>query len=134
MNAQAGIEFAKWLKTTHPKIYAQAVAAADGATLPPAPGLADKHGGGWLNTFVNTAGSLGAAYLQLKNQRDQMKINLERAKMNQPPIDIAGAPVLTTNVQLAPETVSQITASAGMNINKILVVGAAALAVFMIFR
>lgn len=137
MNAQSAIEFAKWLKVTHPKIYAQAVATADEATGgngAPGLGQATEEKSGWLDTFMKTVGSAGSTYLQLKNQRDQLKINLQRAQAGMEPIDVAGAPVITTQVQLPPETVSQITRSAGMNVNKILMFAGVGLVAYMLLR
>ena len=88
----------------------------------------------WWSSFSKNVASLGTTVLSLRNQKKQLDINLKRAQVGQPPIDVAGAPVLTTQVQLPPETVNKITASAGMQMNKILIFGALALGAFMLMR
>ena len=105
MNTRAAIQFASWLRIAHPRLYAQAAERADislairneNNNL----GFIDVQSGpteksGWLNTFMKTAAGLGTTYLSLKNQRDQMKINIERAQMGLAPIDIGGTPIINS--------------------------------------
>lgn len=151
MSERSALQFAAWLKETHPQIYKRAAKAADIAVAnhteananalnglgivvgeqvgPPAP---EKSG--WFSTFLKSAAGLGTTYLTLKNQQDQMDLNIQRAQMGQPPLNIAQQPIFTTQVQLPPETVNKITASAGMQINKMLLFGGVALAAFLLLR
>lgn len=154
MNERAKLQFAAWLKQSHPQIYKRAAKAADVAVAHRAEaatnalnarnanGLGQVTNGaaeteakaGWFNTFLKSAATLGTTYLTIKNQQDQMDLNIERAQAGLPPLDIAQQPILTTQIQLPPETVSKITASAGMQVNKILMFGGLALAAFFLLR
>jgi len=87
--------------------------------------------------FAEGALAAGTTYLTLKNQRDAMKINLERAQIGQPPIDMAtSAPVIRTVVEVEPATARALASDVGAGINKtMLVVGGVALvAMFFLMR
>ena len=146
MNTRAALNFANWLKIEHPKLFRQAADRADISLalrneravnrglgqieVEPAP--TEKTG--WLETFMNVAAGLGTTYLTLKNQRDQLKINIERAKIGLDPIDITAQPIITTQIQLDPDTVDKITASAGFQVNKVLLWAGVAAAAFFLLR
>lgn len=91
---------------------------------------------GWLSKFMGFVGSAGSTYLSLKNQRDLLKMNMERAAQGLPPIDIeTTGPIIRTEVALPDDVVDKITASAGMNINKILLfTGIGVAAYFLLVR
>lgn len=133
--AQARIHFADWLKATHPEIFQRAIAAAEKsvATLS---GLGEEAPSkSFWEKFTETAAALGTTYLTLKNQRDAMKINLERARQGQPPIDIATtAPVIRTQVDVSPELQQRLVSTAGEGLNKILLWGGIALLGFFAFK
>lgn len=132
--AQARIHFADWLKATHPGIFERAVAAAEQSTQT-LEGLGEEPAKSFWEKFTETAVALGTTYLTLKNQRDAMKINLERARTGQPPIDIATtAPVIRTQVDVSPELQDRLISTAGEGINKILLYGGIALLGFMVFK
>ena len=127
--AQARIDFAKWLKSEHPAIFNRAVkvAAESQATLA---GLGETES--FWSKFTKAAAGLGTTYLALKNQRDAMKINLQRAQAGQPPIDVAtSAPVVRTQVDVSPELQRQLTNTAGEGINKTLLLVGAGVAAFL---
>lgn len=133
--AQARLQFADWLKTEHPALFQRAVAIAENSTpdsLPPGLGA---EGEGFWSKFSKAALGLGTTYLALKNQRDAMKVNLQRAQAGQPPIDVAtSAPVIKTQVDLSPELTQRLVSTAGAGINKTLMmvgVGLVALLFFM---
>lgn len=140
MSAQSRVQFADWLKTNHPEIFARAIRVAENATnnnnnnlgqLPPAPEPTKSF---WTK-FTEAAAGIGTTYLTLKNQRDAMKINLERAQIGLPPIDAAtSAPVIRTQVDLSPELTNRLVSTAGEGLNKMLLLGAAAVAAFFIFN
>lgn len=126
MGKQVGSEiaFAEWLRRRHPRIYQRAVAYADAPTGGRGlAGLGEEEDEGWWSKLLKGAAALGSTYLALKNQRDQLELNIERARAGQPPVDVAGNPVLTTEVQVSPEVVEKITQSAGRNVNKVLLFG-----------
>jgi len=141
MSAKSAVEFANWLKKEHPALYRRAASAADSAASEKAaPLVGNSRAGlgetdsGWFSSFIGAAATLGGTYLNLKNQRDQLKINLQRAQVGQPPIDVAGTPILTTRVELPAGTVEKITQSAGMNINKILIFAALGIGAFFVLK
>lgn len=145
---RSALEFADWLRINHPKLFRQASIRADiamelrsqqnqanGLGVHPADvDLSVSQSGSWVDTFMQVAGGLGATYLSLDAQKRQLKINIERAQIGLPPIDVAGSPVLTTEVQLDAATVSKITQSAGLQINKLLLFAGAGLAIFFFMR
>jgi len=136
--ARARLQFADWLKTNHPALFYKAVEIAENKTQALA-GLGIHGGettssGSFWEKFSQAAAGLGMTYLTLKNQRDAMKINLDRAQAGLPPIDAGtSAPVLTTQVDLSPELTNRLTSIAGEGINKILLLGAAGIAAFFLF-
>lgn len=133
MSAQSRIDFAQWLKNEHPAIFQRAVKiASQGETL----GALGAETGGFWSKFSTAALGLGTTYLALKNQRDAMKINLERAQQGQPPIDVAtSAPVVRTQVDMSPELTQKLVSTAGAGINKtLLLAGAGILALLFFMR
>jgi hypothetical protein len=133
MSAQSRLDFAQWLKNEHPAIFQRAIKiASQGETL----GALGAETGGFWSKFTTAAMGLGTTYLALKNQRDAMKINLERAQQGQPPIDIATtAPVVRTQIDMSPELTNKLVSTAGAGINKTLMLaGAALLAAFFFMR
>jgi len=132
--AQARIDFAQWLKNEHPALFERAIAIAQNSTpdaLPPGLGA---EGEGFWSKFSKAAMGLGTTYLALKNQRDAMKINLQRAQAGQPPIDAAtSAPVVRTQVDLSPELTTRLVSTAGAGINKTLMLVGAGLVAFLLF-
>lgn len=133
--AQARIDFAKWLKSEHPQVFARAIkiAAESDATLK---GLGAEPSESFWSKFSKAAMGLGTTYLALKNQRDAMKLNLKRAESGQPPIDVAtSAPVVRTQVEMSPELTQKLVSTAGEGINKtLLLAGAGILAALFFLR
>ena len=131
MGPQARIQFANWLKQEHPSLFQAAVTKAS-QTQMSALGAEEKS---FWSKFTDAAMGLGTTYLALKNQRDAMKLNLERAKQGQPPIDPAtAAPVVRTQVEVSPQLQRELLSTAGEGINKtLLLAGAAILGAFLIF-
>ncbi len=125
------VQFADWLREKHPDLYEKAIAYAKGAKAPP--GLGAEEQSFWQK-FTEGAAALGTTYLSLKNQRDAMKINVERAQQGLPPIDTAvGAPVVRTQVSIDPAIARQLASTAGEGINKMLLFGGAALIALLLF-
>jgi len=134
MSDKSRIEFAQWLKNTHPQIFNRAVAVAENQTAT-LEGLGEEPKESFWSKFTKAAAGLGTTYLALKNQRDVMKLNLERAQQGQPPIDAAtSAPVVRTQVDMSPELTNRLVSTAGAGINRTLLLAGAAIAAFMIFR
>lgn len=129
--ATARIQFADWLKRTHPAIYAKAINAATAQEAVQGLGETAPSGSFWQK-FSDAAMGLGTTYLALKNQRDAMKINLERAQQGMPPIDAGStAPVVRTQVQIDPVTADKLASTAGEGINKTLLLAGVAIAAFL---
>lgn len=134
MSAQSRIDFAQWLKNTHPDIFRRAVTVAENSTAT-LEGLGEEPKESFWSKFTKAAAGLGTTYLALKNQRDVMKINLERAQQGQPPIDAAtSAPVVRTQVDMSPELTNRLVSTAGAGINRTLLLAGAAILAFMLFR
>lgn len=156
MNTRVALEFASWLRVNHPKLFRQAAERADiavevrneraagrgvglqGLGVHPsdvsiAPTVEEKPTG-WFDTFMKAAAGLGATYFSLDAQKKQLEINIQRAQMGLSPIDVAGNPVITTEVVLDAGTVDKITKSAGVQINKILLFGGLAAAAFFLLK
>ena len=134
---RAQLQFLTWVRNRYPELYAAAIAKAEGnknAQL----GLVAPETEVPTESFWSKVGGaltgLGTTYLTLKNQRDAMKLNLARAEQGLPPVD-AGvtAPVVRTEIDLPPDVVSKMTQSAGMQVNKMLLFGGAAIIAIMLF-
>jgi len=134
MNAKAQAQFLTWVKRNFPDAYYAALNRADNSSLA---GLGEEEAPTQTFWQKMTAGltAVGTTYLSLKNQRDAMKLNLARAEQGLPPID-AGvtAPVIRTQIDLPPDVLDKLTAGAGQQFNKVLLIGAAAVAAFFLFN
>lgn len=133
--AQARVQFADWLKMTHPAIFAKAVAIAENSANTLA-SLGEEPTESFWSKFTTAAMGLGTTYLALRNQKEAMKINLARAQAGQPPIDMAtSAPVIRTQVDVSPELANRLISTAGEGINKtLLFAGAGLLGVLFFMR
>ena len=143
--AQARVQFADWLKMNHPAIFSQAIKIAENATNqnaglgqmgPPVPTatIAVPTQSFW-EKFSDAAVGLGTTYLTLENQKRAMKINLERAQAGLPPIDAAtSAPVVRVQTDLSPELTNRLMSNVGSGLNRMLLLGAAAVAAFFFFN
>ena len=159
--ANPRVQFANWLKTEHPQVFDEALQLAqssaagqmallraaqagvtegdqlgqwdlsflDPVTMPDlsAP-VAEKS---FWEKFMEGALAGGVTYLTLKNQRDAMKINLDRAQAGLPPIDVAtSAPVIKTVVDIEPTLARDLASNIGAGINRnMLIIGAVGLVV-----
>lgn len=138
--AQARLQFADWLKTNHPEIFQRAITIAENSTNSEnglgAHGEAASGGGSFWDKFSKAAMGLGTTVLALKNQRDAMKINLERAKAGQPPIDMAtSAPVIRTQVDMSPELTRRLVSNVGAGLQTpLLIAGAGIIALLFFMR
>lgn len=144
MSTESALQFATFVKQKYPKLFEAARERADRATNvekvtgmglvdPSSIGKAAKSNGGWWNTFLKSTAALGTTYLTLKNQRDALKMNLKRQEQGLAPVDIQpSGPVIRTQVDLPPDVVQKVTSSAGLQVNKILMFGAFALAAVLL--
>ena len=139
VTAQA--QFLTWLQNTQPEVYGAVVSKI----------VADKDSGQlgqaeevkvtvapdqtfWEKVTTGLM-AVGTSILAYKSQRDLLKLNLARAEAGLPPLDAgAVAPVIRTEISLPPEMISELTKGAGLQFNKVLLWGGAALAAFLIFK
>lgn len=126
MSAKSKLQFLTWLKNRHPEVYESAILKADSSTLGEAQDTSNQNDTPWWQKAVTGVIAAGSTYLNLKAQRDALKMNLQRAEQGLPPVDtseITQAPTVRTQVDLPPEIITKVTESAGQNVNKMLMVG-----------
>lgn len=121
---RARLQFLTWLRKTSPAMYSDVVSKANQSTL----GATEENGGGtsWWQKLATGVMAVGTTYLSLKNQRDALKMNLQRVESGLPPVDTSNLtqpPVIKTQIDLPPEIITRVTESAGQNVNKMLLVG-----------
>jgi len=144
-HSQARVQFADWLKTNHPDIFQRAIAFAENSTNaenglgahgePVTSARNGSEGGSFWDKFTTAAMGIGTTALALKNQRDAMKINLERAKAGQPPIDIAtSAPVIRTQIDMSPQLQQRLMSRVGEGLNKTLLFAGLGVLAFFAFK
>ena len=125
------------IKRNHPALFAAALRATKREKdMKKLAGLGETEKPSLWDRLSENLVKMGSAYLSIKNQKDLMELNLERAQQGLPPLDAGStAPVIKTQVELPPGMVSQIRDEASLSLNKILLFGAAAIAaVFLIKR
>lgn len=133
---KAQMQFLTWLDNKHPELYDAVVLKInrhdDAKKMS---GLGEEETESFWSKVTTGLMAVGTSYLTLKNQRDAMKLNLARAEQGLPPVD-AGitAPVIRTEIDLPPDVIDKLTSTAGLQINKILLFGGAALALFFIMK
>jgi hypothetical protein len=133
MSAQSQVEFAQWLKNNHPALFERAISIASNSTNA-LNGLGAENGESFWSKFTTAALGLGTTYLALKNQRDAMKLNLERAKTGLPPIDMAtSAPVVRTQIDMSPELTSRLVSNVGGALQTPLILAGVALVALLFF-
>lgn len=92
------VKFIAWTKKTFPRLYHAALLD-----------IKQKKGLGGIGDFfgdlVGSLKDLAPSYLQFKQQKDLMKMQLKRAQSGLPPADVKDyTPVIKTQIDLAPET------------------------------
>lgn len=132
---RARMQFLTWLSDKHPELYNAALERVErqeqAAQLS---GLGAEEGESWWQKISGGLLAVGSTYLSLKNQRDAMKLNLARAEQGLPPVDPGiTAPVIRTEIDLPPDVINKITGTAGVQVNKMLIFGAAAVLAIMLF-
>lgn len=167
LNINPRVQFADWLKGEHPQVFEEALALAQSSASAQAQLVAARQSGvyggdqlgQWDLSFLDPVtmpdlsapvaeksfwekfaeGALagGMTYLTLKNQRDAMKINLDRAQQGLPPIDVAtSAPVIKTVVDIDPSLARSLASNVGSSINRnmLIIAGVALVAIFVLMR
>ena len=133
---KAQMQFLTWLDNKHPELYDAVmlkIMRQDDAKK--MAGLGEEETESMWSKITTGLMAVGTTYLSLKNQRDAMKLNLARAEQGLPPVD-AGvtAPIIRTEIDLPPDVIDKLTSTAGLQINKILLFGGVALALFFIMK
>lgn len=132
---RARMQFLTWVRDNFPDLYNVAIEQANvSEQAQMLQGLGAEDGEPWYKKVASTLLAAGSTYLALRAQRDAMKINVARAEQGLPPIDTAGlAPVIRTQIELEPEVIEKVTGAAGIQVNKMLLFGAAAVVAIMLF-
>lgn len=132
---KAQAQFLTWLAEKHPALYDAVVGRIMRQDENKQLGQTETETTSLWSKITTGLLAVGTTYLSLKNQRDAMKLNLARAEQGLPPIDPGiTAPVIRTEIDLPPDVIDKLTATAGLQINKILLWGGAALALFFIMK
>ena len=127
---QARIQFLQWVQDSFPALSAAVIEYAD---TPGSSGLGAEQS--WWQKAAGGFMALGTTYLALKNQREALKINLERAKSGLAPIDIAAtAPVIRTQVEIDPALAAKIGSGIGGGMNQMMLIGGAVLLLFLFMK
>lgn len=157
----ARVQFAEWLEDTFPQLYREALERAENDTRVNANAKAIENANAkaqlsgifdvatnvtstatgtttdskslW-ERFSEGALALGTTYLSLKNQRDLVAINLERAKAGQAPLDASTmAPVIKTQIDMDPELAARLASNVGSGLNRTLLIGGAVALLAILF-
>lgn len=125
---QSRKEFIAWVKKTNPKLYRAALVNSDGMSA----SMND-----WFTKVTDSITNLAPKYLQFKQQKDVMKMQMKRANQGLPPAKVEDyAPVIKTRIDLAPETRAEIIKGGRDSLSdfgKPLIYGGLALAAFYFF-
>lgn len=111
LNARKG--FLKWLKISDPNFYSQTMIRID----------ANKTGGiaGFWDDIKGTVTDLLQTGIQLKQSSDLYKLQLQRAERGLPPLDARYvSPQIRTQIEIGPETRSQLFSEMGAGFMKLL--------------
>jgi hypothetical protein len=158
----ARLQFADWLEKAMPQVFqvaaetASAHASAQAALFEQKKAQLGELGIDWgdiwsapetvtttttdksfWEKFLDGAIGAGTAYLTLENQKDILALNIERAKMGQPPLDAATtAPVIRTQVDIDPELAKSLMSDVGSSINRnmLIIAGVGLVAILFLGR
>lgn len=117
-------EYIQYVKTKFPAVYSAAISKVKNE-------MGDFDWGGMFSSFSKAVSEVAPQILQLKQQRDMLKLQTERAKKGQPPIDTGSysAPVSYEYGKGAYDVETKI---AGIPLKWLLLGGAGLLVVFML--
>ena len=122
-------KFLSWVKSRHPKIYRMALLRA-GSRSGRLSGLGQETESWWSKMATGIQEMIPAA-LQYRQQKDIMKMQLQRAQAGLPPANVADyTPVLKIETELAPETRAAFIDQLG----KPVIFGALALGAFLLLK
>lgn len=136
----AQAQFLTWMQNKHPDLYAAAINEASNGRLsgmgqmgPPSPTVEPVPA---YTSIVDKIVALGSGYLTYTMQKKIINMNIERAKMGLPPIDIAAAgaaPVVQTEVNISPAMIASLKESLGGGMQQIGLLIAVGLGAFLLF-
>lgn len=126
--------FIKWVKKNNPVLY-RAALAQNNNTLN---GDEEASNSNWFDKITDTISNLAPKYLQYKQQKKVMSMQIKRAKSGLPPANVADyAPVIKTQIDLAPETRAELIKGGQASLNdfaKPLLIGGGLLAAFLMLK
>ena len=131
----AQAQFLTWMQNRHPELYAEAFEAASNSNLSGL-GQTTAEPTPTYTSLVDKIVALGSGYLTYTMQKKIINMNIERAKMGLPPIDIAAAgaaPVIQTEVNISPAMIASLKESLGGGMQQIGLIIAVALGAFLLF-
>lgn len=148
-NTLAQRQFLVWLKNNDPFLYRTAIKAAEirAGKTNPLDGLGFDWGsiassvGTTFNNVAKSIGDLAPTYLQYKQQKDVIKMQLKRAEQGLPPANVEDySPVVRIAPQITPETEAAISRVATQSVkqagNKMIypIIGVGVLALILLVK
>lgn len=138
---KARLAFLTWLKKDFPEVYKRAVVDSHAELSPPGVGgifdsISSAIGKIDFGKLSENIVKAGTAVIAVKGQKDILKLNLERAKAGQPPIDPASmytTPTINTDINLDPSARRWVDDSL-QSMQTPLLIGGAALLLFILLR
>ncbi len=132
----AQAQFLTWMQNKHPDLYAAAINAASNGRLS-GMGIAEGEPAPTsFSSIIDKITTLGGSYLTYTMQKKIINMNIERAKIGLPPIDIAAAgaaPVIQTEVNISPAMIASLKESLGGGMQQIGLLIAVGLGAFLLF-
>lgn len=122
---QAQQEYVKFVQSKYPKVYKAAIEKVRGD-------MGDFDWSGMFGSFTKAVSDVAPQILQLKQQRDMLKLQTERAKRGQPPIDTQSYTAPLPYEATRDGAFSVDTTVAGIPLKWLLLGGAGLLVVFML--
>ena len=135
-------QFMHWLYVNSPKLYQVGINAAKRAINDASMNGLGVDWGGIFTSITNTVKEAAPALLQLKQQKDLLKLQIERAKKSQPPItaeDYAAyaTPAVSASVEAQGKTALPVNVQPvilGMPASKLMSYVAFGVAGFMVYK
>lgn len=110
-------QYLNWLNRNEPELYAavyRAMADRGPGLGAPEPQTLTQDEGTWVDDLTGFITDLAPVYVATEQQKQLNKLNLERARMGQAPLDASQASTISTQVGLSPQTQQTMLLGAGI--------------------